>query len=252
MYDFPLNTNGTLMEELEFKTPYQWCLELNIRVLDLNEWPLMWYGSKEKHYFMFPTMPKGEFLEALSQCKVKANSMPRKTEMYLEYRMYGLVPYNLSPIQQGIQFGHAVVEYQQNTRNLPPHESIYYKWAKNDKTFIILNGGTTNNTIDRLGSLNQHLVKLNDNGVLTSEFYEPDLGDQLTAVVFLVDERVFNRELYPEFQEEKLPYGTRKPSKKVETELEERNEANYQKWVEKIGGPKNAFLREFLKPLRLA
>ena len=28
----------------------------------------------------------------------------------LEYRMYGFVPYNLSPIQQGIQFGHAVVE----------------------------------------------------------------------------------------------------------------------------------------------
>jgi len=26
-------------------------------------------------------------------------------------RMYGLVPYNISPIQQGIQFGHAVVEY---------------------------------------------------------------------------------------------------------------------------------------------
>jgi hypothetical protein len=178
--------------------------------------------------------------------------MPRKTEMYLEYRMYGLVPYNLSPIQQGIQFGHAVVEYQQNVRNLPPHEVIYYKWAKQDKTFIILNGGTTNNTPDKLGSLNQHLVKLNENNVLTSEFYEPDLGDQLTAVVFLVDERVFNRELYPDFQEEKLPYGVRKPSKKVETELEERNETNYQKWVEKVGGPKNAFLREYLKPLRLA
>jgi hypothetical protein len=178
--------------------------------------------------------------------------MPRKTEMYLEYRMYGLVPYNLSPIQQGIQFGHAVVEYQQNTRNLPPHEAIYNKWAQKDKTWIILNGGTTNNTIDRFGSLNKHLELLNQNGILTSEFYEPDLGDQLTGVVFLVDERVFNRELYPDFQEEKHPYGTRKPSKKAIIELEERNESNYQKWVEKIGGPKNAFLREFLKPFRLA
>lgn len=237
---------------MEFKTPYQWCLELNIRVLDLNEWPLEWFGSKEKHYFMFPTMPKGEFLEALSQCKVKANSMPRKTEMFLEYRMYGLVPYNLSPIQQGIQFGHAVVEYQQTVRSLYPHFDIYNKWAKQDKTFIILNGGTTNNNPDKLGSLNQHLASLYFNRIITSEFYEPDLGDQLTAVVFLVDERVFNRELYPEFQEEKLPYGTRKLSKKAEIELEERNETNYQKWVEKIGGPKNAFLREFLKPLRLA
>lgn len=252
MYNLTFNTNGKLMEEMEFKTPYQWCVELNIRVLDLNEWPLEWFGSKEKHYFMFPTMPKGEFLEALSECKVKANSMPRKTEMYLEYRMYGLVPYNLSPIQQGIQFGHAVVEYQQNVRNLPPHEAIYNKWAQKDKTFIILNGGTTNINPEKFGTLNQNLAALYFNGILTSEFYEPDLGDQLTAVVFLVDERVFNRELYPEFQEEKLPYGTRKPSKKVETELQERNEANYQKWVEKIGGPKNAFLREFLKPLRLA
>jgi hypothetical protein len=240
------------MEELEFKTPYQWCLELNIRVLDLNEWPLEWFGSKEMHYFMFPTMPKGEFLEALSQCKVKANSMPRKTEMYLEYRMYGLVPYNISPIQQGIQFGHAVVEYGQTVKGLSNLEKIYNKWAKEDKTFIILNGGTTNNTPDKLGSLNQHLRTLTDNGVATAVFHEPDLGDQLTAVVFLVDERVFNRELYPEFQEEKLPYGTRKPSKKAQLELEERNESNYQKWVEKIGGPKNAFLREFLKPLRLA
>jgi hypothetical protein len=240
------------MEEMEFKTPYQWCLELNIRVLDLNEWPLEWHGSKEKHYFMFPTMVKDEFLEALSQCKVKANSMPRKTEMYLEYRMYGLVPYNLSPIQQGIQFGHAVVEYQQNTRDLKPQVDVYNKWAKQDKTFIILNGGTTNNTIDRFGTLNKHAQTLKDNGVLTAEFNEPDLGDQLTAVVFLVDERVFNRELYPDFQEEKLPYGVRKPSKKALADLEERNESNYQKWVEKIGGVKNAFLREYLKPLRLA
>ena len=27
----------------------------------------------------------------------------------LELRMYGFVPYNISPIQQAIQFGHAVV-----------------------------------------------------------------------------------------------------------------------------------------------
>jgi hypothetical protein len=240
------------MRETEFKTPYQWCLELNIRVLDLKEWPLEWFGSKEMHYFKFPTMPKEEFIEALSKCRVKANSTPRKTEMFLEYRMYGIVPYNLSPIQQGIQFGHAVVEYQQNTRDLKPHVDIYNKWAREDKTFIILNGGTTNTNPERLGSLNKQLITLNENDVLTSEFYEPDLGDQLTAVVFLVDERVFNRELYPDFQEEKLPYGVRKPSKKALTELEERNEANYQKWVEKIGNEKNVFLRDFLKQFRLA
>lgn len=241
-----------VQKEIELKTPYEWCVEANLRVLDINEWPLEWYGSKEKHFFEFPTMPKNEFLDALTQCKVKYNSLQRKTDMYLEYRMYGLVPYNLSPIQQGIQFGHAVVEYQQNVKGLPPYEAIYNKWAKKDKTFIILNGGTTNVNPEKFGTLNQNLAALYFNQIVTSEFYEPDLGDQLTAVVFLVDERVFNKILYPDFQEEKLPYGTRKPSKKVETQLEERNEANYQKWVEKIGGPKNAFLREYLKPLRLA
>jgi hypothetical protein len=208
-------------------------------------------ASCEESYFT-EKITSEEFLRRIALCKVKPNSTPRKTEMYLEYRMYGLVPYNLSPIQQAIQFGHAVVEYQQKYKGLTNIEKIYDKWAQKDKTFIILNGGTTNNNPDKLGTLNQHLRTLVDNGVGISVFSEPDLGDQLTAVVFLVDERVFNRELYPEFQEEKLPYGVRKPSKKAEIELEERNEANYQKWVQKIGGPKNAFLREFLKPLRLA
>ena len=62
----------------------------------------------------------------------------------LKYRMYGLVPYNISPIQQGIQFGHGVVEYLMNNFNKP--ETQY--WANDDKTFIILNGGTTNSKFE--------------------------------------------------------------------------------------------------------
>lgn len=242
------------MEEIELKTPYQWCLELNIRVLDLNEWPLKWFGSKEMHYFMFPTMPKDEFLEALSQCKVKANSMPRKTEMYLEYRMYGLCIYQLSgTIHGGIQFGHAVVEYQQIVSGLPLLEKIYNKWAKEDKTFIILNGGTTNNTIDRLGTLNKHAKTLKDKDVLTAEFYEPDLGDQLTAVVFLVDERVWNRELYPDFVGTPYTWSShKKPSDKEYKKWEEVNDKNYAAWVERVGGEKNVFLRDYLRTLKLA
>ena len=236
------------MEDL--KTGYEWCLSSNMRILDIMSWSTD-KMSREASYHE-EKITSEDFLNRIAKCKVKANSTPRKSDMYLEYRMYGIVPYNLSPIQQGIQFGHAVVEYGQNVKHLQPHEGIYNKWAAKDKTFIILNGGTTNINPEKLGTLNQNLAAVYFNGVLTSEFYEPDLGDQLTAVVFLVDERVFNRTLYPDFQEEKLPYGVRKPSQKAETELEERNEANYQKWVEKIGGVKNAFLREFLKPLRLA
>lgn len=234
------------------KTGFDWCFEANIRVIDIENWDTDMVSYETSYYTEL--IDSDEFYRRISLCnKVKANSMPRKTDMWLEYRMYGLVPYNMSPIQQGIQFGHAVVDYARTVAKLPPHETIYNKFADKDKTFIILNGGTTNTNPERLGSLNVHTQALKDNGVLVQTFNEPDLGDQLTAVVFLVDERVFNRELYPEFVEEKLPYNPRrKPSEKEKTEVEERNKFNYQKWVEKIGGPKNAFLREFLRGFRLA
>lgn len=122
--------------------------------------------------------------------------------MELQYRMYGLVPYNLSPIQKGIQFGHAVVEYMRDCykSEYPGVLNPCEKWADNDKTFIILNGGTTNNTSGKLGTLNKHVHWLLDNDFICSHFSEPDLGDQLTAVVFLVDERVYDRVKYPDFK----------------------------------------------------
>jgi hypothetical protein len=112
-----------------------------------------------------------------------------------KYRMYGLVPYNISPIQQGIQFGHAVVEYGITYGNTEE----YQKWSRNDKTFIILNGGTTNNNTLQLGSLNEYTEQLKLNRVPNETFYEPDLGNQLTAVVFLVDDRVWDRETWKDY-----------------------------------------------------
>lgn len=155
----------------------------------------------------------------------------------LELRMYGLVPYNISPIQQGIQFGHAVVEYSNRHFN----DEDYQKWAKVDKTFIILNGGTTNTNLDNLGTLNNHLQTLFDMGVKFEAFFEPDLGNQLTALVFLVDERVFNRTKYPDFEPSAL--AALNPWK-YKRELKG--------WTKKIGGEKNVFLRNFLKNFRLA
>ena len=93
---------------------------------------------------------------------------------------------------------------------------------------------------------------MRENGVLLQEFHEPDLGDQLTAFVFLVDERVFNKELYPDFVPETLLWGRRKPSEKAISQLDEKNASNYKHWEEKIGGPVNAFLKGYLKNLRLA
>jgi hypothetical protein len=103
-----------------------------------------------------------------------------------------------------------------------------------------------------LGTLNKHLLALQEAKIVIQSFCEPDLGDQLTALVFLVDERVFYKTLYPDFTPETLPWSRNKPSEKQIYELEVKNNENYKHWVEKIGGEKNAFLREYLKPLKLA
>jgi hypothetical protein len=245
------------MIELDKCTPYQWCLDANIRVLDVNEWPDTFHGSSEKCYFEY-IYTKEEFLAALDKVRVKPNSTPRKTDMYLEYRMYGLVPYNISPIQAAIQYGHGVVEYGQNVKGMGKAEEIYDKWANEDKTFIILNGGTTNdNSMHKFyGTLQKHRDLLTDYDVLFSEFREPDLNYSLTAVCFLVDERVFNRDLYPDYEDMPTPWKDKprsyKPSEEELAAYEVENAKNREKWVEKIGGPKNDFLRTHLRTLRLA
>lgn len=150
----------------------------------------------------------------------------------LRYRMYGLVPFSLSGRQMGIQFGHGAVEFMLKYAS----KREVSKWATEDKTFIILNGGTTNNIDEEsAGTLNKYYETLLDNRVEVSVFHEPDLGDQLTSVNFLADERVWDKEKYPDF----IYTG-------------EIIEQEYDYWVDSIGGKKNAFLREFLRKLRLA
>lgn len=148
-------------------------------------------------------------------------------------RMYGLVLYSLSGIQKGIQYGHAVVEYGMAF----PNDPDYKQWSAVDKTSILLSGGSTNNNPDKLGTLNKHFHTLLQNMVKCVIFNEPDLGDQVTAVVFLVDERVWNKEKYPDFdQTQNITYL--QWSKIFSKDQEEIN--------------KVIFLREFLKQFKLA
>jgi hypothetical protein len=188
----------------------------------------------------------------------------------LELRMYGLVPYNISPIQQAIQFGHAVVEYGQKMKKLPFNDievaKKYDDWADNWKTFIILNGGTTNHKTSLedglpFGSLNNHLLTLMDNNIEFASFNEPDLGDQLTAVVFIVDERVFNKKKYPYFEDWVIEnYGdlivgsgsAYQIANEIRNSKSKHDKKVYQEWVKLVGGEKNAFLKDFLKNFRLA
>ena len=103
------------------------------------------------------------------------------------YRMYGFVPYNISELQKGIQFGHAVVEYSNQFKDF----TDYIEWSTLNKTFIILNGGTTNTSPISLGGMNIILEQIKKQGIKYATFFEEDLGNQLTAIVFLVDQDTY-------------------------------------------------------------
>lgn len=177
-------------------------------------------------------------------------------ENKLELRMYGFVNYQLTGIQKGIQFAHAIVEY-----GLYNNNSQYLDWAKNHKTVILLNGGTTNNNPDRLGTINQITNKLSEININFSQFSEPDLGDQITAVAFILDERVFNKKEYPDFHDFiKMNYTSyidndltiEEASYRISQSKYPQDVKIYKQWVDLIGGQKNVQLREFIKDFRLA
>ena len=164
-------------------------------------------------------------------------------EQDLRYRLYGLVPFSLSGRQMGIQFGHGAVEFM--LKYAAKREVS--KWATEDKTFIMLNGGTTNNIDEEsAGTLNKHYETLLDNRVEVAVFHEPDLGHQLTSVNFLVDERVWDKEKYPD----RIMGGSHKDGNMALTiYIAPESEESYER---RLGGKKNVFLREFLRKFRLA
>lgn len=188
----------------------------------------------------------------------------------LEYRMYFFVPYNISPIQQAIQAGHAALEYSYILGNT----KIFKEFISNWKTWIILNGGTTNNQKDDdgvfLGTMNQIVQEMADNKIRFLKFYEPNLNNALTAICFIVDERVFNKENYPDFVDYVLNrniYSDVTPiivdinqdfieRIKLKTmpleEVQDMFPEYFKEWISFIGGQKNVFLRELLKGKKLA
>lgn len=176
----------------------------------------------------------------------------KNEKLNLEYRMYGLVNYQLGgTIHAGIQYGHSVVEYSL----IHGKDKEYKKWANIDKTFIILNGGTTNDSTKNYGTLQKNRDLLIENEIKIAQFREPDLNDSLTSVVFLVDERVFNKEKYPDFNY----VSSHRPLDNIVGFSTDRantisnDERYYYKiWLKSIGGEQNAFLRNFLPKFKLA
>jgi len=187
----------------------------------------------------------------------------------MKYRMYFFVPYNISPIQQAIQAGHAALEYAWEYPVTPE----YIDFMKNDKTWVILNGGTTNRNpettpegkLQTSGSLNRIYESLCFNKIRCSMFIEPDLNDALTAVCFLADERVWDYETYPDFydwlQDVKMYPDAKAEMDRKNPQIRRFTPEQfkglfpeyYKQWTDEIlGGENNEFLRNLIRGKKLA
>lgn len=175
--------------------------------------------------------------------------------------MYFLVPYNLSPIQQAIQAGHASMEYALKYWK----DKDFQDWAKKWKTWIVLNGGTSNSGDDKPGTMDQYLELLLENDIKVADFCEPDLNNALTAIAFICDERVFDYENYPSFQNfiykkhnsfidtsKEIEFRTKVMRATGDNKLPAEFPKEYKEWAKQMGGAQNAFLREFLVNFELA
>ena len=97
-------------------------------------------------------------------------------------------------------------------------------------------------TKDYPGTMELHLGELMKNHVKVGTFYEPDLNDMLSAIVFLVDDRVFDAD------EEEIRVAL----------LFDDGYAGFTGYDENnilfgiLGSKKNAFFYKFLKQFRLA
>lgn len=149
----------------------------------------------------------------------------------MKYRMYCLVLRQLSPINKGVQTAHACLEYSQKYFK----NKDYQDYITNDKTLIMLDGGTS---ID----MNNIVSQLNQLDVNFAYFQEPDLGNLITAVCFVADERIWDKENYPSFMEYLTnTFDTHKSN--IESE---------KIWVEMVGGKNNSELIRIIENKKLS
>jgi hypothetical protein len=177
-------------------------------------------------------------------------------EENLELRMYFFTNYQLIGIQKGIQCGHAILEYIRMYGLTDEFKNFVENW----KTWIILDGGTTNESRNFdgkvQGSLNQIADDLLANDIKFGYFQEPDLNDALTALCFICDERVFNKKDYPDFIDYVVAEYSLPPEESIRLRMTPQEELEkskqYKEWVRFVGGVKNVFLRDLIKNKKLA
>jgi len=125
--------------------------------------------------------------------------MEEKTEL----RFYSLVLYSLMPMQKGIQTQHTTAEYTLKYN----FDDVFVEWARNHKTTIVLDGGTSNSGNEtrygypkQKGGLEILVDEFDSIGVRYSVFYEPDVNYSLTSIGMILPDQVFNTRKYPGFK----------------------------------------------------
>lgn len=96
-------------------------------------------------------------------------------------RLYFFNNMYLGGIQAGIQAGHAAVELMLKYGDEPAVKD----WAENHKTFIILNGGDS----DNLHAIYNEIMELPE--YYYAAFREPGVNNSLTSIALLVPESVY-------------------------------------------------------------
>ena len=143
-----------------------------------------------------------------------------------KYRMYSLVLKQLSPMQKGIQSTHSIVEYANKFHKL----TEYIQWVNVDKTIVVLDGGT-------YPEMKECRDIIASSGIPYMAFYEKDLGNILTSISFLVEDKIWDTKLYPAYEDE----------------LDENSsESENPVWLITMGGKRNLEFRKFLFSKKLS
>lgn len=100
-----------------------------------------------------------------------------------EQKMYSITLRHLNGLNKGIQAVHSVVEYHLKYGD----KKEYQRWARKDKNKILMEAGSTE-------ILEKAVKRLRKYGVRVAEFHEPDLGNIITSISFLLDETVWNKQ----------------------------------------------------------
>lgn len=178
-----------------------------------------------------------------------------------DWRMYFFVMYNLSEIQKGIQAGHAAMEYARHFGG----DDAFREFAKYDKTFVLLNGGTSNEgersmygMEPAMGSMEELEMELKKTDANYAWFREPDANWSLTALAFLAERRVYDREQYPDFPQYMGDHGV-SAQEIVEynmlpndSPMPVKHAKMFGDWLQSVGGSVNAALRGLIAGRRLA